>query len=50
MTFAVAGCVWVHLNVFPEQFDLRPAWFAGGLVLALGGAMVGAGLFVLRKP
>jgi hypothetical protein len=47
MTLAVAGCVWVYLRVSSVQFDRTPAWIAGGLVLAIGGAMLGAGVWTL---
>jgi hypothetical protein len=48
-TCTVAGCFWVHQNVSGIQFDLRPVWLIGGILLLFGCALIGAGIVALSK-
>jgi hypothetical protein len=49
VTFAVAAMFWVYLNFSPLQFDLRPVWVIGSLVVLLGGTLLGGGIWTLSR-
>jgi hypothetical protein len=49
VVLAVAASVWVHLNLYAGQFDVRSMLLVGAGVALVGGAVVAAGLFVLTR-
>jgi hypothetical protein len=55
MAVAVGGCVWVYLEIARYcpplcQLDPKPLWLTAGLVLAVGGGVLGGGVWALREP
>jgi hypothetical protein len=49
VVLAVAASVWVHLNLYAGQLDVRSMLLVGAGVALVGGAVVAAGLFVLTR-
>jgi len=54
VTLAVAAGVWVYIAIAAQcppvcQLDPMPGWLVCGLVLAVGAAVLGAGVWVLSK-